>query len=75
MGFPVPLPVCCRVLGKRNWEVIEMAVVRSRLSGRDIWVCRGAVIVFVARAQRAARRYPSVDLTTSPAAIMAARRS
>jgi hypothetical protein len=24
IGFPVPLPVCRRVFGKRNWEVVEL---------------------------------------------------
>src|SRR5271155_3996752 len=28
MGFPVPLPVCWRVFGKRNWELVEMEGVR-----------------------------------------------
>jgi hypothetical protein len=55
--------------------VIEIAVARRRSGGRNIGVCRGAVIGFVARTQRAARRYPSVDLTTIPVAIMTARRS
>jgi len=77
MGFPVPLPVCCRVFGKRNWGVVEMEGVRSRFSGRDIGICLGAVVGFAGwfSAQRAARRYPSADLTMIPAAIMAARRS
>ena len=32
MGFPAPSSVCCRVFGKRNWEVIEMVVVRVIVS-------------------------------------------
>lgn len=77
MGFRVPLPDFCRVFGKRNWEVVETAGERSRFSRRDNGSSLGAVTGFAAwvRAQRAARRYPSADLTMMPAAIIAARRS
>jgi hypothetical protein len=79
MGFRVPLPVGCRVFVKRNWEVVELEGTRSRLSGRDIGVCLGVGAAWVQRfartVQRAAKRYPSADLTMVPAAIMAPRRS